>query len=166
MQEVLGVLVAEDGEACGERPAHFLVQRVHHHGAHVLVADAFHQAVLQRVAERTMADVVQHDGDVRAEPFLFADGVALGAQHADGLAHEVHGAQRMVEACVQGPGVYQVAQPQLLDVPQPLEPPMVDEGQQGGVRHGDEAVDGVVEYLFSCSHGGSVKPGAANRQPR
>ena len=117
------------------------------------MADAFHQAVLQRVAEGAMADVVQEDGDVRAERLFIADRVTFRAQRADGLPHEVHGAQRMVEARVQRSGVDQVRKTELLDVTQTLEPGMVDQPQHHRMGHGDEPVDGVVQDLAAASQG-------------
>ena len=79
-------------------------------------------------------------------------GVALAAQGGHGLAHQVHGAKRMVEARVEGPGIHQVAQPELLDVAQPLEPRVIDQPQHQRVGHGDEPVDGVVEDLAGVGH--------------
>jgi hypothetical protein len=147
VQEALGVLVAEDADARGQVPANSSFSFVHHQALTVLVADAFHQAVLQRVAEGAVAHIVQQDRDARAQGFFLRDGVALATQAFDGQAHEVHGAQRMVEARVQRAGIHQMREPELLDVAQALEPRMVDEAQQQRVRHGDETVDGVVEDL-------------------
>ena len=146
------MLVAEDADPRPQGTVEPGVEGIHHQGTDGLVVHAFHYAVFQCVTERSVADVVQQDGHMRAQGLLVGDAVALGAQGGHGLAHQVHGAQRVVEAGVQRAGVHQVAQPQLLDVAEPLEPRMVDQPLHHRVGHGDEPVDGVVEDLAGSGH--------------
>ena len=79
VQVAFGVLVAEDADAEVQCPAELEVQRIHHQGAHVLVADAFHQAMFQGMAEGPVPHIVQEDRDARTEGLFFGDHVPFAA---------------------------------------------------------------------------------------
>ncbi len=49
-----------------------------------------------------MANVVQQDGQVEPPRLFGIDGDALRAKDLDGLSHQVHGTQRMLEPGVLG----------------------------------------------------------------
>jgi len=74
-----------------------------------------------------MADVVKQDGDLYSAFLFLGDLVSLLTQGVDGTAHEVHGADGMVEAGVVGPWVDQVGQTKLAYAAQSLEVGVVDQ---------------------------------------
>ena len=147
MQGAPRMPVAEDRKAHLQTAIETIVERIHHQGADVLVHDPFHDAVLQGVAERSVADIVQQDRDGSADLFLIGNVVPFAAQRGDRLTDQMHGPERVMETRVQCAGIHQMPKPELLDVAQPLEPRMIDQLQDPRVRHRDEAVDRIVEDL-------------------
>ena len=85
------------------------------------------KCVLKSVRKRSVADVVKQDGDLHS-PFLFlGDLVSLLTKGVDGTAHEVHGADGVVEAGVIGPWVDEVGQAKLAYAAQSLEVGVVNQ---------------------------------------
>jgi hypothetical protein len=114
-------------------PPNSLVQRIHHQGAHILVADAFHQAVLQRMAEGPVPHIVQQDRDGGAERFLFGDVVPFAAQHvAIASPMRCMAPSAWWKRVCSAPGYTRCDKAQLLDVAQPLEPRMIDQRSTSG----------------------------------
>ena len=74
-----------------------------------------------------MADVVKQDGDLYSAFLFLGDLVSLLTKGVDGTAHEVHGADGVVEAGVVGPWVDQVGQAKLAYAAQSLEVGVVDQ---------------------------------------
>ena len=68
------------------------------------------------MTERAVPDIVQHDGDRSSEGLFVRDRVSLTTERGYGLAHEMHGPQCMVEACVECARIHQMAEPELFDV--------------------------------------------------
>ena len=145
VQETLGMAVAEHVHGQVEPPAGLLVHPPHHEQRQFLVADAVHQAVLQAVREGAVPDVVQQDGGAGGLGLVGRDVVPLLPQLRDGLAHEVHRPERMLEAGVLRPGIHHGRQPQLLDAPQPLHVGMLDEVVKELRGDVDEPEHGVVD---------------------
>ena len=98
-----------------------------------------------------MANVVQQDGDLNGQSFLIADLGSFGAQHVDGLGHQVKGTQGVVKTRVQCPRVNIVRQTDLFDAPQALKIGVLNEIENDAIRHRDESINGVIED-FVGSH--------------
>ena len=110
---------------------------------------AFHDAVLQRMAERPVSHVVKQDGEAGRFRFRLGDGHAFVPEAVDRFLHEVHASHGMVEAVVDRPGIYEVGQPQLRDATQALHVPVVHEVKGPFVAKGDKPVDRVVENFVA-----------------
>ena len=91
VQCALRMLVSEDADTQRERPIQLFVQPVHDQSAQFFMANTVHQAMLQRMAERPVPNVMQQDRDRCTQGFFFRNGMTLAPQHLDGLAHQVHG---------------------------------------------------------------------------
>ena len=64
-------------------------------------------------------------------------------------AHEVHGAEGMLKARVEGAGIYKIRQPELLDMAEPLKPRMGDNVEDQLALDLDKSINGVVnDSLF------------------
>ena len=68
-----------------------------------------------------MSDVVHEDGGLDGLFLRVEDEDALLLERHDGLAHQVEGAEGMLEPCVTGTGIDHRGQSQLVDAVQALE---------------------------------------------
>ena len=153
VQEALGVVVVEDFDRRVEHAVHLLVEARHDERAHLLVVNAPDERVLEGMAEWAVAHVVQEDGQAGPTEFVFGDDDAFFPQGIEGLLHQEHGPEGVVEPVVDRPRVDQVAQAQLADAAQALHPRVIEDVGEVGVTDLDEAVDGVVEQLGAGGHG-------------
>lgn len=71
----------------------------------------------------------------------------LVTQYLDGLQHKVHGTQGMMKTGVQGPGIDQMGQPQLLDPPQTLKITVLKDIEEQISRKSDETMHRIVQDL-------------------
>ena len=104
-----------------------------------------HQGVLQGVRKRTVAHVVQKDGQTHSFLFFGRNGMTLATEYLNGPLHEVHGPQSVVKTRVVGPRVHEVTQSQLGDAPQALEGRMFEYVENLRRWQGNKPVDGVVK---------------------
>ena len=106
-----------------------------------------------------MADVVKERGRLRDRALLERHAPQLAAllEERDGESGEMVGAERVLEPRVSGAGVDEVRQPELPNVPEPLENGRVDELQ------GERVDTDVVPQRISNDHGALV--GTGNREP-
>ena len=74
-----------------------------------------------------MSYVVKQDGDLYSAFLFLGDLVSLLTEGVDGSAHEVHGADGVVETGVVGPWVDQVGQAKLAYAAQSLEVGVIDQ---------------------------------------
>ena len=99
--------------------------------------------------EWAMADIVQQDGYGNRFLLFGADIVALALQGFNSEAHQVHGTQSMVKACVQGTWINQVRHAQLFDVAQPLKIRMLHQVEYQFGWDADKTVNRIVDnFLF------------------
>jgi len=80
-----------------------------------------HQAAFHGMGKRTVADIVQQDGYQQPLFFLIGNNDLFLPQYQDGMSHQVHAAQGVVETGMVGSGIYQVRKAHLRDAPQSLE---------------------------------------------
>jgi hypothetical protein len=113
------------------------------------------------MAKGAMADVVQENSQTNGAFFFLTNFVALPTDTRDGLRHEVHGTQNMMEARVVGAGIYEVAQAQLLDPAQALHVRMLEDIKNNFVRQRNKTVDWVV-YDFLLVIWGCIRWQVAN----
>ena len=156
MQEPFGVVVIEDLDGRVESPVERFVEARHDERADLLVVHAPDEAVLERMAEGAMADVVQENGQTGAAVLVLGDHDALFAERIEGLLHQVQSAQGVVEAVVDRTGIDQVAQAELADAAQALHPRVIEDLGEIRVAELDEPVDRVVQQLGSCGHGPKI----------
>jgi hypothetical protein len=95
-----------------------------------------------------MADVVEQNGDLRSVFLIPGNFVTFGAEHLDGLVHQVHGADGVMKARMQRPGINQVRQSQLFYPPEPLEIPVLDQIENQVILNRDKPVNRVVQDFF------------------
>ena len=129
------------------------VELIHDERADLFVVHATDNRVLQGVAEWPMAHIVQQDGQAGPPVFFFCDDDAFFAQGVQGFLHQKHRTNSMVKPVVNGPGVDEVAEAELADSAQPLDPRVVHDFGEVSVTQLYEPVNGVVEQLGTCSHG-------------
>ena len=67
--------------------------------------------------------------------------------------HQVHGPKCVVEPIVDCAGVHEVAQAQLADASQALDPRMVEDFREISMSNLNESINRIVEQLRSGSHG-------------
>ncbi len=124
-------------------------------------AEPFQEVFVEEVAERTMADVVQEGSQsqkrfhVAAARYAGADIGQAAIQGGDGAAGQVHRSQNVLETRVLGGGKDPERGLQLMNLPQPLHPGMID---QVALRHltrhvapageGNVPVDRIVAQRF------------------
>lgn len=80
------------------------------------MSDARQQGIFQGMGEGAVPDVVQEYGHLGRLKFPLGNFNPLAPELAQGLPHEVQGAQGMLKPVVVGSGVNQIGHPQLLDV--------------------------------------------------
>ena len=127
-------------------------------------AEAAEEVLVEEMAERAMADVVQQAGhpqqrfDIAPAGDVGADIAQAVVELGDGPAGQVHHPQHVLEAGVLGGGIDPPGGLQLMDLPQPLHPGMVDDlpfrdfslGQSGIGDEGDIAMHGVMGQVFAA----------------
>ena len=149
MQERLGVVVVEDFNGKVQGAAHLVVQASHDEGADVFVMHALDDAVLQGVAEGTVTHVVQEDGQTCRLCLLFRDGNPFVAQAVDGFLHQMHAADSVVKAVVNGTGIHEMRQSQLRNAAKPLHETVVHQVEGPFVAQRHKPVDRVVQNFVS-----------------
>ena len=124
----------------------------------VVQAEVGQVMLVEEMPERAVAHVVQQGGqahqrlDVAAAGHVGADLLEALEQRRHRAAGQVHGPQHVLEAGVLGRGKDPPGGLQLVDLPQPLQPGVIDDlllgdlalGQPAPRGEGDVAVDGVV----------------------
>ena len=88
------------------RPRELLVEPRHQIERELLVGHVLENRRFERVRERAVADIVQQDGNLGGLALGGRNLDALVLERAQGQLHEVHGAERVVEARVQRPRGY------------------------------------------------------------
>ena len=133
---------------------------------------------VEEVSERPVPHVMQQGGQPHQRFDIAAAGQvganllqALDQGGRDRPAGQVHGAERVLKPRVLGRGIDPPGRLQLMDLPQPLHPGIVDDllfgdlavGQSGGRSEGDIAVNGVVAeaFVLEIRHCG-IPPGGVN----
>ena len=116
------------------------------------MGDALHQGVFQYVRKGAVPYVVQQDGGLDGFGFAVEDEVALGRQFADGFAHQVEGAERVLEAGVLCAGVDYGREAQLADARQPLHDGVAHQVVEQAFGYFDEPEDGVVDDFAFVGH--------------
>jgi len=160
----VGALKHVDGQI--QPAAELRVQALHDEQRELLVRHVLKNSRFQGVRERAVAHVVEQNGGQRRFALGRRNFHAFVLERAQGQRHEVHGAQRVVEARMQRPRVHEAGEPELLNAPQPLKVPVLNEVEEKLRRDSDEAVDRVVEnFLFvhtgrrpGCGGPWAVKP--------
>ena len=112
-------------------------------------------SVLQCMAKRTVANVMQQDCAQERDLLFVRNLVALQPQLINGILHEVHCANGVLEAVMKSSGVYQMRQPQLCNTAQPLKPRMINQFKDKRMTNGNESIDRVV-YDFSFKWQGNI----------
>ena len=149
VQERLGMMVVENLNRQVQGASHLVVQASHDERADVFVMDALDNAVLQSVAEGTVAYVVQEDGQTCGFSLFFRDRNTFVAQAVDGFLHQVHAADGVVEAIVNGAGINEVRQSQLRNPTKPLHETVVHQVEGPFVAQRHKPVNRVVQNFVS-----------------
>ena len=74
------------------------------------MADSGDQGVFKGMRKGSVAHIVQKDGNEYTALFFGGDLVSFLTQGVDGAAHQVHGADRMMESSVVGTGIHEVGE--------------------------------------------------------
>ena len=147
MEEVLGILILEDADGERELSAEVMVHLFHHHQRDVFVRDAADKRVFQYMRERPVSDVVHQDGSFNSLGFAVEYEQALVLQREDGLAHQMEGSERVLEARVAGSRVDHRRQSELVDAAQTLEKRVLHDVEQQSARYLDEPEHRVIDYF-------------------
>ncbi len=147
VEEGAVVRVVEHGEGQVERTVHALVEVGQEDPAHVLVRKVLDELVFEGVGEGAVPHVVQQGHGQGGGLLLRAHGRALLGQVGEGVLHEGHRPQCMVEAGVLGARKDEVPDAELTDPAQPLDLRRLDEVHDHVLRHRDEPVHRVREEL-------------------
>lgn len=94
-----------------------------------------------------MTDVMQQDGQLHCLTFLCGDLDTLVAEAVQCFAHQVIGAQRMLETGMSCTRIDHIGHAQLTDMPESLEPRMTDDLEDQRIVNGYETVKRVVDDL-------------------
>ena len=97
-------------------PIKIPVELIHQHYRNILMMNALHNGLLQRVRKWPMADVMQQDGYGYGLFLGFCDHLSLVSQGFHRHIHQVHGAEGMMKTGMQSAGINQVRHAQLFDV--------------------------------------------------
>lgn len=105
------------------------------------------QGSFQGMGKGTVSDVMQQDRNIRRFCFLFGDGMTLAADRGDGIAHQVHGPEGMLEAGVVGAWIDKMSHPELPDPSQPLKGRVLYQVKDDLIPDLDEAIDRIIDDL-------------------
>ena len=97
-----------------------------------------------------MAHIVQEDGQAGSAVFVLGDDHAFFPQTVQRLLHEVERSKGVVEAVVDRSRIHEVAEAELADAPEALDPWVVHDLGEIGVAELDEPIDRVIQQLGSC----------------
>ena len=96
-----------------------------------------------------MSDIMQKDGHLGGLTFFFGNLYALAGQDVEGLLHKVHGSQGMVEPGMNCPGINQLGQAQLTDVPHALQKRVLNKAEHQLILYRDEPVYRIInDFIF------------------
>ena len=103
-----------------------------------------------------MSDVVHQDGCLYGFRFRIEDELSFLLKRQDGLAHQVEGSQRVLEARVTGTRIDHRGQSQLVDTVKALEKRVLHNVVEQTLRYADESKDRIVDngnvaHLFNSS---------------
>src|SRR4051812_47799824 len=110
--------------------------------------DAGNKGVLQRMGKRTVANIVKEDRQPGGDTFLLRKADLFCLEHIQRLVHQVAGAKGMVQPGMHSAGIYEMRHPHLLDMPQPLEPGVLDDPHEFRLRETQEPVHRVIDDLY------------------
>ena len=102
VEVLLGVFVLEYLEGEVQSAVHFAVDLFHQEQRYLLVAYSAYERALEHVGEWAVPDVVHEYGGLCGLGLAVEDEHSFLRQRSDGFAHEVVGAERMLEAGVLG----------------------------------------------------------------
>jgi hypothetical protein len=78
--------------------------------------------------------------------------MSFHSKNVDGLSHQVQGTDRVLESRVLRPRVHIMCEPELLDPPQSLKVPVLNEVEDQIGGNGNESVNRIIEN-FTLIHG-------------
>lgn len=110
--------------------------------------DLRQQGFFESVGEGTMPNVMKKNRDLGGFHLFLVDVNAFCAQDIQGFSHQMKCAQGMMKAGVNGPGIHQLRQAKLPDMPHALEKRMFKEIENRFALHRDKPVDGIVYDLI------------------
>ena len=151
MQKAFRVVVAKDANSQFKPPVHIVIHPLHKHQRDVLVRHMVYERFFQHMRKRAVPNIVQQDGRQHAIGFGLCDVAPLLAQLFERLVGQVHGSQRMLQACMLCSGIHKSRQSQLFDTLQALKIWMLYDIEQQIVRDIDEPEHWVIDY-FSFIH--------------